>query len=91
MTAGAPRVRRLPGKLSEEGRCLKSLAWPGWGPLLHALSFSGRAVHLAADSGSGSRFAVGRRGPGRPGPDVARAGAKLRAVAVGRPGRPAVS
>ena len=51
--------------------------------LLHALSFSGKAVHLAVDSVSDSRLAAGRRGPGHPPPDVARAGAKLRAVASG--------
>jgi hypothetical protein len=32
--------------------------------LLHALSFSGKAVHLAVDSVSDSRFAVGRHRPG---------------------------
>ena len=74
------------------GRCLKSLVWPDWGPLLHALSFSGKAVHLAVDSVSDSRFAVGRcGGPGHPRPDVARAGVKLRAVAVWQPSRSAVS
>ena len=50
-----------------------------------------KAVHLAVDSGSDGRFAVGRCGPGHPRPDVARAGGKLRAVAVWQPSRSAVS
>ena len=50
-----------------------------------------KAVHLAVDSVSDSRFAVGRCGPGYPRPDAARAGANLRAVAVWQPSRSAVS
>jgi hypothetical protein len=55
-------------KLRWKGQCLKSLVWPDWGPLLHALSFSGKAVHLAVDSVSDSHFAVSRCGLVLPSP-----------------------